>query len=99
MILLLEIKLKISTNPKWAKRALLALWQAQTPAEQNGHHTDELNGVGFNKIDAEILSSFADQVNQGRDLSPRQLEVAYKRLPKYANQLLRISLLNQEKEI
>lgn len=99
MILLLEIKLKVSTDPIWAEHALLALWKAQTPAEQNGHHTDELNGVGFNKIDAEILSSFAEHVNQGHNLSPRQLEVAYKRLPKYANQLLRIATLNQEKEI
>ena len=45
-------------------------------------HTEECNGVGFNRLDSNILSSFAEQILEGRNLSPKQLLIARIRLEK-----------------
>jgi hypothetical protein len=48
----------------------------------------KVNGVGFNGTDATILSSFADQINRGRTLSPNAVAIAFKKLPKYSRQVI-----------
>lgn len=88
------IKEKVSKDPRWATRALIALYQRQTTDEQASERTIERNGQGFNGIDAEILSSFANQVLAGRTLSQKQLAIAFKKLPKYSKQLLAIASTN-----
>lgn len=86
--------------------ALLALYSQQTPAEQAGTDTHESNGRGFNKYDAPFMSSLAEQVlgigwytdrygaarerRSGRALTPKQLDVARKKLTRYAEQIARI---------
>lgn len=82
------IKNQLATNPAWAARAIVKLHQMQTFDEQNSQTTKESNGVGFNGTDATILSSFADQINKGRTLSPKQLAIAFKKLPKYSRQVI-----------
>jgi len=89
-----QIKVKVGTDSKWAERAVVALWHRQTAHEQGMQATIEHNGVGFNGVDAGILSSFAEQVRRGRTLSERQLRIAYKKLPKYARQLHSIAYGN-----
>jgi len=42
---------------------------------------------GFNGFDARLGRSFADQLSQGRRLSPKQREVVGKMLPKYRRQI------------
>ena len=86
-----EIKTKVSSNAQWAAHAISALYERQTQAEKDTQHTSELNGRGFNGFDSEILSSFAEQIKRGRTLSPKQLAIAFKKLPKYAGQLQDIS--------
>jgi hypothetical protein len=86
------IKEKVATNPEWAKHAIVALFNYQTAMEQAAESTQDQNKVGFNACDAEILTSFAKQVLQGRNLTQRQLAVAFKKLPKYSNQLYRIAI-------
>lgn len=85
------IKTKVASDPKWATRAILALFELQTAQEQDYQQTVERNGQGFNGIDAEILSSFANQVKRGRTLSQKQLAIAYKKLPKYSKQLFTLA--------
>lgn len=85
------IRSKVSTDQRWAERAILALYRRQTQSEQAARITNELNHIGFNGIDAEILSSFAEQLLRGRTLSHKQLAIAYRKLPKYAKQLLAIA--------
>lgn len=68
-------------------KILLYLWSHQTGEEQQAHSTVEDNGVGFNGLDANILSSFAEQISQGYDLSEKQMVIARLRLPKYHGQL------------
>jgi hypothetical protein len=89
------VKNQLSTNPAWATRAIVKLWQRQTADEQASQSTGHDNGVGFNGTDAFILSSFAEQINKGRTLSPKQLAIAFRKLPKYSKQI--ISEISDEK--
>ena len=86
------IRIKVSSDPKWAYRALLTLYARQTADEQADpagvHHK---NGMGFSPTDSEFLSSLAHQVKMRGSLSPKQLEWAFKLLPKYARQLAKIA--------
>jgi SNF2 family DNA or RNA helicase len=69
------------------KKVLLYLYGYQTFEEQVSESTVESNGVGFNMIDAVLLSSFAEQVKAGRELSEKQYTRMRLMLPKYHNQL------------
>ena len=89
------VKTQLATNPAWAQRAIVKLWERQTADEQATQNTGHNNGVGFNGTDAFILSSFAEQINKGRTLSPKQLAIAFRKLPKYSKQI--ISEIPQDK--
>ncbi len=102
------IKANIQTGPwVWPVRAMMAIYDRQTVLEQNAETTSEDNGVGFNGLDAGILSSFAKQVarwdgtpeSQRRfpvPLSEKQLAIARKKMAKYASQLARIARAKAE---
>jgi hypothetical protein len=83
------IRERIRTNDAVLKRALLRLYSFQTDDEKWTGSTQDRNGAGFNGVDSEILSSFAVQLSTRGWLSPKQLSVARKLLPKYAQQLFR----------
>ena len=70
-------------------RALILLYSLQTDHEKMLGKTGELNGVGFNKLDSEILSSFARGYKSRGYLSPKQYQILGKRIPKYAGQIFR----------
>ena len=57
--------------------------------------TRDRNNVGFTDIDGEILSSFAKQLLSRGYLSPKQMAIVYKKMPKYWSQIVRVS--NTEK--
>ena len=83
------------TNDRAVERALIALYARQTSCEKDSKQTRETNGRGFSKYDAEIFSSFAQWVERGRTLTPRQLETCRKlgknghpRIGRYWKQLL-----------
>jgi len=82
------VKNKLATDPNWASRAILKLYECQTAAEQTIGNTTDNNGVGFNGLDGVILSSFAQQLLKGRTLTAKQLVIAHKKLPKYGKQVL-----------
>lgn len=85
------IKALLTANDKAVERAVLAIYARQTASEQATDQTSEHNGIGFNGIDAELLSSFAKQLQQGRTLSAKQMEYARKKITKYAGQLAQIA--------
>ena len=89
------VKQQLATSPAWVSRAIVVLHQRQTVDEQASQMTRNVNGAGFNSTDAFILSSFAEQINKGRTLSPKQLAIAHKKVVKYAKQV--ISLIPAEK--
>jgi hypothetical protein len=81
------IKNQLATNATWAVKALVKIYERQTIDEQNSQSTKENNGIGFNGLDANILSSFAEQVNKGRNLSVKQMTIVYKKMPRYWKQV------------
>ena len=85
------IRGKMETNYAWASRGLVRIYEYQTEAEQSCGNTSEYNGVGFTGVDGEILSSFAEQVIKGRKLSDKQQHFLFKKMPKYARQLMKIT--------
>ena len=82
-----EIKELLQTNDRAVLRGLVAVYSLQTKDEKALAETVEHNGVGFSGFDAEILTSFAKQVQEQGKLTDRQMEVARKRVLKYAGQL------------
>lgn len=76
---------------RFRERALLALYEKQTREEQDAEQTIDHNGVGFNGVDAELLTSFAKQLQGGRFMTPKQDEWLRQKMPKYASQLARLT--------
>jgi len=88
-------KKQLSTNPQWALRGLVRIYERQTIGEQMDKTTNVLNGVGFSGADAEILSSFAEQYRRKGNLSEKQMALVFKKMPRYWRQLA--SLVPMEK--
>lgn len=86
-------KAKLSTNERWALRALERIAMRQTEYELENDLTHEHNKVGFSGPDAEILTSFYRVVKKGYSLTPKQKVILFHKIPKYAGQLVNISLL------
>jgi len=82
---------KLQSSEKWVARAIVAIYNLQESAERATGITCYLNGRGYNRTDASLMSGYAQQILNGRALSPRQLAVARDILPKYARQLCRIA--------
>ncbi len=65
----------------------------QTTDEQQDAHTKHANGRGFNGRDAEIMTSFYNQIQKARRyhnpqlLSEKQVQIARRMLPKYWKQV------------
>jgi hypothetical protein len=93
---------KIRTDVRWVIRTIEVLFNRQTSDEQRYGQTYVRNGRGFNGRDSELFTSFYHQiqkrkkvVNSGGQpmnfdgfLSPKQLEISQKHLPKYWGQVL-----------
>lgn len=82
-----EVMSIMETNDKCLYGALKHLYACQTEQEKTSASTREHNGKGFNAYDAEFLTSICKQLLQKGTLSPKQKEVARKKLKKYRKQL------------
>jgi hypothetical protein len=82
-----RIQTLIDTNDSAVYRGILAIFSFQTATEQAFDGTVEDNGVGFSGVDAELLSSFAKQIQKKGSLSEKQMVYARKKIRKYWNQL------------
>jgi hypothetical protein len=80
-------KRNLATNAAWAVRGMLKIYSYQTASEQSCQQTHDRNDMGFSGCDAEILSSFSQQVQRGRTLSDKQLAIVYRKMPRYWKQL------------
>lgn len=94
------IKKKLETEIKWTIRGILVIYRYQTNEEKSRHETIEDNGIGFNGVDARILTSYAKQILEWErkdpatrfqyGLSPKQYEIARRKMGKYAKQICRV---------
>jgi len=94
-----SIREKVKTDPKWAIKALLTIYEKQTEDERVNEQTVHNNGVGFNGIDSQIMTSFAKQLLRNKNMSERQMEIIFKVMPKYAGQLYRIAELKEQNNL
>lgn len=85
------VKAKLASDEKWAKKALLAIYENQTEDEQLTSATNHLNGVGFGGADAFILTRFAIQLKTRDFLSPKQMELVFHKIPRYSRQIIELS--------
>lgn len=72
-------------------KALLWIYNNQEPEEKADGYTKIFNGIGFTGIDGKILSSFAEFFKKNYFLSPKQMEILRKKMPKYWKQMLWIA--------
>jgi len=86
-----EIRAKVQTDARWACKAVVALYKFQTSEEKYLRESVFQNQVGFNGVDAEILSSFAEQIIAGRTMSEKQMTIIFRAMGKYAGQLEKIA--------
>jgi len=83
------LKEQLKTNEAWALRALERIHsENQTSQEQACQTVVEDNGIGFTGCDGNLLSSFADQYKRRKSLSPKQMDIVLKKMPKYWRQVL-----------
>ena len=88
-------KEKLANNKAWALRGLKVIYDNQTTDEKNTASTRHYNNIGFTGADAEFLTSLAQQYERKGDLSDKQMNVLYKKMPKYAGQLFKMSGLKK----
>lgn len=84
------LKKAIEHDDGFALFALLKVFELQTADEQENGETYWWNGVGFGGIDAEILTSFAQQYEKRGSLSPKQRDLMRRKMIKYAGQIEKI---------
>jgi hypothetical protein len=93
---LIFLREMLSTNKDWALRAIERVYERQTDAEKASDQTKEFNKVGFSGTDAEFLSSLAKQYSERKTLSPKQINVLFRIIPKYTKQIWQYSGTNKE---
>ena len=86
-----EIRNLIQTNDTVLYRALKKLYSEQTDDEQFREHTVERNGRGFNKVDADFLTSVSKFLNSRGFLTDKQKVATRRKLVKYTKQLTRLA--------
>ena len=91
------IKHQLATNPVWALKGLVKIYDRQTEDEKASGTTNNLNNIGFSGCDAEILSSFAVQFSKWNRLSDKQMALVLKKMPRYHKQI--ISMISPENMI
>ena len=86
-----SIRTLLETNNTMLSRSIVKLYEYQTHDEKSLGAATEHNGMGFNSIDAEFLTSLAERIIDGRTLTERQIMYGRKKMLKYSKQLARIA--------
>ena len=86
-----EIKTLLEQSDKAVARAILAIYNRQTVDEKNIKETTANNGIGYNGIDANFMSSLAQFYQSKGFLSSGQIKYGRKAIMKYAGQLTEIA--------
>lgn len=81
---------KISSNPGWALRAAIRMYESQTDEEKCSHATLSSNGVGFNAFDSPIISPIVDRYLRTKRIERKDLYQLQRRMPKYVGQLYKL---------
>ena len=71
MITAQQIGALLASNDRAVERAMVVIFQRQTPDEQQAAHTSHNNGRGFSAFDAKMGTYYARWVLSGRSLTGR----------------------------
>lgn len=93
-----KIKALLDSNDKAVMRGILAIYKNQTDSEQNFEATVEENGIGFNALDAQFMSSLAKQIIECGYLSPKQMAIGRNKIKRYSRQLADIAEAKEKNE-
>ena len=85
------------TNDKAVNRAVMLIYSFQTADEKIDKNTNTHNGQGYSKFHANIMSSFAQRLQNGQSLSIKQMETARKIIVKYTGQIFNYMRLQEAK--
>lgn len=88
---ILHWKRKIANDPRWAIRAAVRIYEAQTEDEKHYGVTTEPNGVGFNSFDAPVITQLVLRIKRKEPLNKGAQLLLMRRMPKYAGQLYKIT--------
>jgi hypothetical protein len=93
-----QIRALLAERNDAVERAVLVIYERQTETEKATQQTRDHNGRGFSAFDAEILSSFAQQIMankwnrpKGQRLTERQMVIARRKMMHYAGQLAQVA--------
>lgn len=81
----------LKTNDKALLRAIVLIYDNQTPEEKNKGKSIENNCVGFSKIDAKEMGDIARKIKAGKALTKGELAKSRNKMQKYWKQLMIIS--------
>ena len=86
-----EVKVLLAESDKAVARAILAIYNRQTEDEKAIKETSESNGVGYNGVDANFMSSLAQFYQSKGFQTAGQVKYGRKAIVKYAGQLTEIA--------
>lgn len=86
-----ELQALLLSSDKALERSIIRIWELQTYSEQEAGMAIIVDGVGFNKFDAPLMSKYARQLLYTGSLTTYQRKKARSIMPKYWRQLMKIS--------
>lgn len=81
----------LKTNDEALLRAIVLIYDNQTPEEKDKGESIENNCVGFNKIDAKEMGDIAKKIKANKALTKGELAKSRNKMQKYWKQLMIIS--------
>lgn len=81
----------LKTNNKALLRAIVLIYDNQTPEEKDKGESIEDNCIGFSKIDAKEMGDIARKIKANKALTKRELAKSRNKMQKYWKQLMIIS--------
>ena len=89
--LISELKTQLAERDHQAIKGLMKLYSFQQENEKSSGYSINVNGIGFNRLDSQILNYFAQFVGRG-GLDEYQMQILHTLMPKYARQLIEYSI-------
>ncbi len=82
-----EIRQGLLKHDKWVVRAIIVLYEFQTPEEQKLRKNLSSDGLGFDNADISLFCSYMAFYKRFHHFTPHQIKEARGRLLKYAKQI------------
>lgn len=81
----------VKSNDNALIKAIVCIYDRQTPDEKNADETIDENGIGFSKVDAYEMGKIARKIKNGENLTKGELAKSRNKMQKYWKQLMTIS--------